>query len=213
MPDRPVSLDLRTPSGQAQGDLAGGLPGGTARRAPDQDAVARFGQSLRADRPNEMAQGQPAPASGTPASPFSLFGRQAMTGPGGPLDGLAERAPEPAEAARAQVASLWDRSLQDTVRRLLVAEDQRSLRLDIDPSVFPGVVLEVFEDAGAWVAQFSCSDRGSYQRLAACAQEMAPRLADALARDSLWRVLGDAGDAQGLEAVEAFASAPGGGLR
>jgi hypothetical protein len=38
-------------------------------------------------------------------------------------------------------------------------------------------------------------------------------MADALARDSLWRVLGDAGDAQGLEAVEAFASAPGGGLR
>jgi len=213
MPDRPVSLDLRTPSGQAQGDLAGGLPGGTARRAPDQDAVARFGQSLRAGSPIETAAGQPASSSGAPPSPFSLFGRQVTMGSGGLVDGLADRAAEPAEPASAQVASLWDRSLQDTVRRLLVAEDQRSLRLDIDPSVFPGVVLEVFEDAGAWVAQFSCSDRGSYQRLAACAQEMAPRMAEALSRDALWRVLGEGGDALGLEAVEAFASVPGGGLR
>lgn len=210
MADRPVGLDLRTPTGQPQGDLTGGLAGGNARQAPDRDAVARFSDSLRAGGSEAVPQAQTA---GGPASPFSLFSRVGV--PGGTASGEAAALTgrEAAADVQAQVESLWDRSIQDSVRRLMVAEDQRSLRLDIDPSVFPGVVLEVFEDAGAWVAQFSCTDRGSFERLAASAQEMAPRMADALARDALWRVIGEGGDALGLDEVEAFASAPGGGLR
>jgi hypothetical protein len=101
--------------------------------------------------------------------------------------------------------------LQDNVKRLLVGEDQRSLRLDLDPAVFPGTSVRVYEDAGAWVAEFSCSNADSFERLARPAQEMAASLAQALSSDALWRVvlIGiDGADAP--EPVESFASAPGG---
>lgn len=111
------------------------------------------------------------------------------------------------------VETIWDRSLQDGVKRLMVAEDQRSLRMDLDAAAFPGVVVEVFEDAGAWVAQFTCSESGSFDRLAAAAEEMATRMAASLERDALWRVLAEPAALGERAPVEAFSSAPGGGIR
>lgn len=200
MAERPVSLDLRMPAGQAQGDRAGGMPGGAARQQADPEAAARFAQRLRSSP--ESANASSSPSS---ASPFSLFGQTASVE--GAQGSVASSA-DPGEA----VAAVWDRALQNGVKRLMVAEDQRSLRLDLDASVFPGVIVEVFEDAGAWVAQFTCSEQSSFDRLAAAAQEMASRMADTLERDALWRVLAEGGPIA-AQSVEAFCSAPGGGLR
>jgi len=209
MSERPVALDLRMPAGQTPGDRAGGTPGDAMRQPPDQEAAARFAQSLRGSRGDSPASAAPGMSV---ASPFSLFGA-----------GLAESHPAsdgkpftqvPAGSQHSDSVELvWDRSLQEGVKRLMVAEDQRSLRMDLDGSTFPGVVVEVFEDAGAWVAQFTCSERGSFDRLAAAADEMAARMARTLERDALWRVLPEGAALADLAPVESFFSAPGQGFR
>lgn len=202
MADRPISLDLRTPSGQGQGDRSGGTAGGLPQKAPDNAAVARFAQSMRGS--GDAAAPAAASRSEPPAAPD-------LSGPLGLFGAAGSRSAEHATAIAAPATQKLVSDLQDSVKRLLVAEDQRSLRLDIDPSVFPGVVVRVFEDAGAWVAEFSCSDIESFNKLARPAQDMASRLAESLSRDAVWKVL-----PQGLEGlgatgpVEAFASAPGG---
>lgn len=200
MPDRPISLDVRTPSGQPQGDLMGGSPGGLSQRAPDQESVARFAQSLKGASGQDAAPGKTDPKPPVASGPLGLFGGPAAnTGAGLGSPG--------SSAANQQLVS----DLHDSVKRLLVAEDQRSLRLDIDPSVFPGVVVRVFEDAGAWVAEFACSQPESFTKLAAPAQDMALKLAESLSRDAVWRVLPEGIDGSGISGpVEAFASAPGG---
>lgn len=209
MAERPVALDLRMPAGQTQGDRAGSMPGGTARQPPDQEAAARFAQSLKG------VEGVPAPAQASvlqAANPFSLFGRATSGSASSPATSPAMRDGE-ARQRGDPVETIWDRTLQDGVKRLMVAEDQRSLRMDLDASVFPGVVVEVFEDAGAWVAQFTCSESDSFDRLAAAAEEMAPRMAASLERDALWRVLAESTALGERTPVEAFSSAPGGGIR
>jgi len=207
MSDRPVSLDLRTPSGQAQSDRMGNSSGGAARGQADPDAIARFSDGLRA---GGAAAGDRSGSSTETASPFSLFGRAEAVAVSGsdpvlsvPVNGAAGDAASP--------ETLWDRSLQDNVKRLMVAEDQRSLRMDLDPTAFPGVIVEVFEDAGAWVAQFTCSERSSFDRLAGAANEMSLRMAEALGRDALWRVIAEGPGLDGQDPVEAFSSSPGGG--
>lgn len=195
MADRPVSLDLRTPAGQGQGDRTGSTSGGLPRQAPDGDSVARFSQSMRG-----QPGAEPAAPPRSDSSPFGLFFPAAGAHPPG--------------GASAQQAGAQDRlvkDLQDGVKRLLVSEDQRSLRLDLDAELFPGVVVRVYEDAGAWVAEFGCSQLESFNRLAEPAQEMAIRLAESLSRDSVWRVLPEGLDPGAVHGpVEAFASAPGG---
>lgn len=208
MSERLVTLDLRMPTGQTPGERTGGQPGEARRDQPDQDAAARFAQSLRGPAPNAPA---PQTAAATAASPFSLFGR-------GAVDSLLPPDAQPSMHASARggsespVEAVWDRSLQEGVKRLMVAEDQRSLRMDLDASLFPGVVVEVFEDAGAWVAQFTCAERESFVRLAAAADEMAARMATTLERDALWRVIAEGATMGDLAPVESFFSAPGQGL-
>lgn len=208
MAERPVGLDLRMPAGQTQGDRAGSMPGGTSRQPPDQEAAARFAQSLRG---SEGVPASPLPGAQA-ANPFSLFGRAALGSAALPPTPLAMQTREVRDQED-PVETIWERSLQDGVKRLMVAEDQRSLRMDLDASVFPGVVVEVFEDAGAWVAQFTCADSGSFDRLAAAAEEMASRMAASLERDALWRVLAEPAALGERVPVEAFSSAPGGSLR
>ena len=199
MTERPVSLDLRRPSEHTLGDRTGGMTGGTPQHAPDQDSVSRFNAQLRG-QPGEPAMAGSAHAA--PTSPFDLFAREAA------------KPPESDSPDRVGVmTTIWDRSLEEGVKRLMVAEDQRSLRMDLDAALFPGVTVEVFEDAGAWVAQFTCSDEQSFDRLARVADEMSGRMADTLKRDALWRVRPDEQAVIQRAPVEAFRFAPGGGLR
>lgn len=207
MSDRPVGLDLRMPAGQTQGDLSGGMPDGASRQPADQEAMARFAQSLRS------SEGVPVPAQasgGLPRTPFSLFGQSGRAPKSAP-EGVSQRQLTGDRDPAGSVAVVWDRSLEEGVRRLMVSEDQRSLRMDLDANLFPGVAVEVFEDAGAWVAQFTCSESDSFDRLAAAADEMALRMATALERDALWRVIPE-GVGERAQ-VEAFSSAPSGGIR
>jgi hypothetical protein len=82
----------------------------------------------------------------------------------------------------------------------------------LDDALFPGVAVSVFEDAGAWVAEFRCSQIESYLSLSAPAADMARQLANELRRDTLWRVLdeseGPVADGDSDHSTEAFASAP-----
>ena len=202
MPERPINLDIRTSSGATQNERFGSSSSGLSREAPDGDDVARFANSLR--NGTAAAPGRAAMVGGTSAQvsgPLGLFG---INAPSDPADSITPRA---------------DRSTDEpiivdfysNVKRLLVSEDQRSLRLDLDATAFPGVVVRVFEDAGAWVAEFSCSELASFKKLAEPAQDLATRMAQALSRDSVWRVLPVGLESDRVEdAVEAFASAPGG---
>jgi hypothetical protein len=199
MPERSVSLDLRAGSGQAQSDLSGSSARGTGKSMPDDASVARFAQSLRSDLASSGVSPSIGPAIG-PSGPLGLFGT------GG---ALAKSEPGSLQAKGIQDRLVSD--LQSGVKRLLVAEDQRSLRLDLDAAVFPGVVVRVFEDSGAWVAEFTSRDVDSFKKLSEPAQDMATQLASALARDAIWRVVPQGLEsAPELDTVEAFASAPGG---
>jgi hypothetical protein len=185
------------------------MPGGATRQQPDQEATARFAQSLRGP---ESASAVPRAVAAPVASPFSLFGSGSVESHLSP-DGQRPVHPSEGEGKQSPVEAVWDRSLQEGVKRLMVSEDQRSLRMDLDASLFPGVVVEVFEDAGAWVAQFTCSEQGSFDRLAAAADEMAARMAASLERDALWRVIAEGPAVGQVTPVESFSSAPGQGLR
>jgi hypothetical protein len=99
--------------------------------------------------------------------------------------------------------------LTQGVRQMLVGQEQRSMQLQLDEELMPGVKVKVFEDAGAWVAEFSCTDPNSYERLASAATSMASQLAMALAQDALWRVLLFSAQTEPSDMTEAFASAPG----
>jgi hypothetical protein len=71
--------------------------------------------------------------------------------------------------------------LQGMVKSLAVGRDES----------WPGVEMWVFEDAGAWVAQFRCRDESSFLRLATQAREMAGELARELQNDAVWCVVAE----------------------
>lgn len=92
--------------------------------------------------------------------------------------------------------------------------------MDISDELLSGVTVAVFEDAGAWVAEFRCRQEQPFVLLAEPAQQMASRLADALGAEAVWRVVGDGltpggtwdrlvnNETDGLPSTEAFASCP-----
>lgn len=162
MPERRIHLDLRSSSGGFDERL-----NSSAHRhheAPDTDTAHRFHAAL-----NGEPESAHTVASAAPVSPFALLKR-------------AQDTPAPT-----QVLS----TLSSMVQQLMVGEGldgRRTLRLQIHPEVLPGVTVTVTEDAGAWVADFECQQEDSFLRLARSAQEMAPRLAQMLQRDAVWRV-------------------------
>lgn len=162
MPERPIHLDLRSSSGNFDERL-----NSSAHRhhaAPDAETAHRFQAALN----GEPESSDPV-ASATPGSPFDLLQRR------------------PESPAPTQVLS----TLSSMVQQLMVGEGldgRRTLRLQINPEILPGVTVTVTEDAGAWVADFECQQEDSFLRLARSAQEMAPRLAQMLQQDAVWRV-------------------------
>lgn len=112
-----------------------------------------------------------------------------------PFDLLAQRSSSPPSLSPALAEHDTDtlmRSLKSLVGQMMIATDtdgSRLLRIEIDPSVLPGVSVTVGQEAGAWVAEFECTAEDSFLRLARPATQMAQRLARLLDCDTIWRVL------------------------
>lgn len=127
-----------------------------------------------------------------------------------PFDLLANRAPSASAAASVSVSvsvsasvsvslptdeecteSLMQ-SLKSVVGQMMIGSNNdgaRLLRIEIDPSVLPGVSVTVGREAGAWVAEFECTHEESFLRLARPAQPMSHKMAEMLGQDAIWRVL------------------------
>lgn len=113
--------------------------------------------------------------------------------------------------------------LQHLVGRLMVGEGAggtggRMLMMDIGDEILPGVTVSVYEDAGAWVAEFRCREEAPFCLLAQRASSMASKLADELGQDAVWRVMAEGlspggewsalvnNEHQGYPSTEVFAS-------
>ncbi|QXL83629.1 hypothetical protein [Comamonas sp. NLF-1-9] len=182
--DRSIHLDIGLPPrsdlGHAAGD--GGLPtpgkGGRDEQQLQQDASRM--QSLLQQAPSAPAAAPAAMAQ----HPFELFG-QALPG--------AAAAERPAAPEASALAGL-DERLSQMAQRLLVGEGRhggQAVQMQLADADLPGVVLQVFEDEGALVAEFTCSQEEARERLARNAPWLAEQLAERLQRASLVRVLAD----------------------
>ncbi len=188
MSERSVQLHLRTPT-ERQDMGTGHTSQWTS--TPDEDSQQRFQQAMKA---SELAPPVPPPGETAPVThPMGLFGGAHHSEPTGVKPGLMPL-------------------LRDSLQGLQVGQDGRSIRLEISDDLYPGVSVAVFEDAGAWVAEFRCSQALSYEALSRPAHEMARELANTLERDALWRVIdesnGPVADGDRDHTTEAFASAP-----
>ena len=174
MAREPLFLDVRS-NPRTLGSADMGLRQETRDlRAPLQSDVSKFQQSLNAPDPEVVPQ---VPATPLPSGPFALFGQV--------------RAPNTSPVAPAAAHQM----LQRLVQRLLVGDGldgQRSVRISLSDEILPGVEVEVFQDAGVWVAAFLCRNTQSFDTLARVAPEMAQQYADALQADAAWRVNPDA---------------------
>ncbi|MPM21010.1 hypothetical protein SDC9_67449 [bioreactor metagenome] len=79
-------------------------------------------------------------------------------------------------------------------QRLLVGDGssgRRAVQIQLSNDALPGVVMDVFEDAGAVVAEFTCSQESSRERLVHAAQWLADGLHASLQRTAVVRVQTD----------------------
>ncbi|WP_159910934.1 hypothetical protein [Pantoea sp. 18069] len=170
--ERPIHLDVGVPSGNAFGTPSD-TPGQADARSQQQ--LADQGRDLR----DLLAQQRDAPpatdtaATGTDtvASPFDLFQPTHA--------GIAQQPPPPASAALTQ-------TLEQMASRLLVgdgSQGRRGVQITLADAQLPGVVVDVFEDAGRLVARFTCSDEGARERLRAGAAWLCDSLVQRLQRD------------------------------
>jgi hypothetical protein len=192
MTERSVQLHLRTPTERQDFGMGAGGSQGTPD-SPTDGSAERFKQAMKA---SDLAPQAPLPgeqAGKAVANPMGLFGAVV---------------PADTPGVHPGVMNL----LKDSLKGLQVGQEQRGVRMELDDALYPGTAVSVFEDAGAWVAEFRCRQIDAYRALAEPAQEMARRLADELERDALWRVIDESdgpvaeGDAD--HTTEAFASAP-----
>lgn len=171
--ERPLHLDVGVPSGNAFGTPSG-TPGQADTRSQQQ--LSDQGQNLREllarqrQAPPEAAAAA-LPGAGAVASPFELF----QPSPAGTVQPPAPAAAEALSPVLEQMAS-----------RLLVgdgSQGRRSVQITLADAQLPGVVVDVFEEAGRLVARFTCSDEGARARLSAAANWFAQGLAQRLRRD------------------------------
>ncbi|RIX71855.1 hypothetical protein [Acidovorax cavernicola] len=169
-PQRPLHLDVGVPSGSAFGTPAD-TPGQADARSEQE--LADQGRNLRDLLSRQRAAAPanaPAPASDA-VRPFDLF-RSAHAGPD-------PKAPPPAAAALTP-------TLEQMASRLLVgdgSQGRRGVQITLADAQLPGVVVDVFEEAGRLVARFTCSDEAARERLCAAARWFAHGLAQRLQRD------------------------------
>jgi hypothetical protein len=176
----------------ARDPAAGGRAGQETFSRPRHDPTP--GDPQRFARALHQGTGRPDPQS-SPPSPGPEVAQPTHSTPTGPF-ALLGRRPESASAAVTDHQPKSLQQLQGMVKSLAVGRDgsggnRRSVRLGLDEESWPGVEMWVFEDAGAWVAQFRCRDESSFLRLAAPAREMAAELARELQHDAVWCVVAE----------------------
>jgi hypothetical protein len=193
MTERSVQLHVRTPTerqdfGMGAGDAQGSMP-----QTPGDGSADRFKQAMKA---SDLAPEVPLPGEThqtAVATPMGLFGAATGVNTGSIKPGVMNL-------------------LKDSLKGLQVGQEHRSVRMELDDALYPGVAVSVFEDAGAWVAEFRCSHIDSFVSLSTPAADMARQLANELRRDTVWRVLdeseGPVADGDRDHSTEAFASAP-----
>lgn len=188
--ERPIHLDVGVPSGNAFGTPSD-TPNQTDARSQQQ--LADQGKNLR-ELLAQQRHAPPAPEA-TPgphaaASPFDLF-QPAATSP----------ALQPPSAAATLAPTL-----EQMASRLLVgdgSQGRRGVQITLADAQLPGVVVDVFEEAGRLVARFTCSDEDSRARLSAGANWFAQGLVQRLQRDVRVEVLTDDPEDPCLLQVEA----------
>ncbi len=200
---RPIHLDLGMPPSTAF-DQRTGQGGQTGSQPRDTDTLGKDAQHLRALL-DQQRSATPAPTASPPAAarPFDLFGT------GTPPAGAPGAATAPASApphAAADVPAGIDDALSQMAQRMLVGDGstgRRAVRIQLADDSLPGVEVEVLEEAGDLVAQFTCAVESSRERLARNAQWLADGLAQRLGRSACVRVQTD--DPEDLCLVEARA--------
>lgn len=70
----------------------------------------------------------------------------------------------------------------------------REVRMKLCDDVLPGVTLSIFEEGGAWVADFVCCNDSSRRLLCEEGALMVQEMADILGRQARWRVMTDDGE-------------------
>lgn len=198
---QPIHLDLGTP--QHSGfeapahDGFEGRPGNGQSAYPDaspdrqlQKDAARLQELIGAGgTASHQVPSRPAPRDDPPdernaatMQPFDLFGGSMPT------------SAEPVPAIESPEMAGLEESLALMARTLLVGESPRggdTVRMELTTENLPGVVLEVFRDQGAVVAQFTCANEHSRTRLARAVPWLGESLSHRLSRDTLVRVLTD----------------------
>lgn len=166
--ERPLHLDVGVPSGnafEAQSDT----PGQADTRSQQQ--LADQGQTLR----DLLQQQRNAPtteplATAPVTSPFDLFAPSQR----------------PPAAAEPGPSAMLEKTLDQMASRLLVGDGsngRRGVQIQLDSALLPGVVVDIFEEAGRLLTQFTCSNESSRERLCAGATWMATSLSQRLQQD------------------------------
>lgn len=179
--DRPIHLDVGVASGNtfdAQPDTAGHADSRSEQQLADQ------GRALRELLSQQRGAASAAPADSPPASanpagiasnPFALFG---------PASSAADA--KPASAAPDAPPAALEQALDRMARRLLVGDGsngRRGVQIQLDSAELPGVVVDIFEEAGRLLTRFTCSQESARERLCAGARWFADKLAGRLQRD------------------------------
>ena len=179
--DRPIHLDVGVPSGNtfdAQPDTAGHADSRSEQQLADQ------GRALRELLSRQRGAASAAPADSPPASanpagttsnPFALFGPAASAADAKPASPVPDAPPAALEQALDRMA-----------RRLLVGDGsngRRGVQIQLDLAELPGVVVDIFEEAGRLLTRFTCSQESARERLCAGARWFADQLAGRLQRD------------------------------
>ena len=184
--DRPIHLDLGMPSGNAF-DVSQGT-GQQAQADPRSDSkLADDAASLRALLQSQReATAQREAAAPTQLNPFDLLK---------PAAAMAQQAISPATVtAQSDMPAGIDQTLSQMAQRLLVGDGssgRRAVQIQLSSDTLPGVVLDVFEDGGMVIAEFTCSHEDSRERLVRNAQWLAGGMHQALARAICVRVQTD----------------------
>ena len=199
--DRSIHLDLGMPSGSRY-DV--GHQGTDQQAQPEQRSATQLADDAAALRklldarsapPGQAGQSGP----GTPAqapqalNPFALFGQGAA-------------ASTAATTSTHEAPPGLDQTLSQMAQRLLVGDGssgRRGVQIQLSKDTLPGVVMDVFEDAGAVVAEFTCSLEASRERLSKSAQWLADGLNRSLQRPTCVRVQTDDPEDRCLTEVQA----------
>ncbi|MEN9763593.1 MAG: hypothetical protein RI906_3419 [Pseudomonadota bacterium] len=210
MTDRPVNLRLgvrpdtsgiQQPSDQSQS-------GSQTHDDIDPNTLNRFKRALAPAAeppeqidtssnalPHDTFSSEDIGSSATPGrlrSPFDLFSRSdARNGMSAQATGLDLPLMSEAKASEQDsAASPWS-AVSELIDQMLIsdgADGRRAVRVSLADASLPEVTASVYEDAGAWVADFECGLEASYRRLAEPSQTMAERMAAELGRDTTWLV-------------------------